>query len=177
MKSCAFTGHRPHRFFFRYNEKHPLCDKIKSALLEQARVLYGRGVRRFYIGGAQGADMWAGEAVAELKKLPEYPGIILICAIPYKGHDNEWDDENHERLERLLSLCDEIKVISSPDDRNAIKKRNYYLVDNSDNIIAVYIDNNRMRSGTRQTVDYAKRMKKEIIFIHPETAAVSFFSI
>jgi uncharacterized phage-like protein YoqJ len=172
LKSCAFTGHRPERFFFKFNELHPLCVKIKSSLLEQAKILYDRGVRRFYVGGAQGADMWAGETVIELKKSLEHPGIEFICVIPFKGYEREWNDESRERLERLLSSCDEVKVISTPGDRNAIKKRNYFLVENSDYLVAIYTDN-KMRSGTRQTVDYAMKKKREIVFIHPETAVVS----
>ena len=175
MIACAFTGHRPDRYFFKYNELHPLCERIKAVLLEQAKDLYNRGVRRFYVGGALGADMWAGEAVAALKSLPGYDEAELVCALPYKGYDSDWDDESHDRLHRLMSGCIEVKAVSGPEDKHAIKKRNQYLVDHSEILIAVYDEKRGLRSGTKQTVEYARKLNREIIFIHPETAAVSHF--
>jgi len=176
LKSCAFTGHRPDRYFFKYNELHPLCEKIKTVLLEQAKDLYSRDVRRYYVGGALGADMWAGEAVVALKSLPEYKEAELVCVLPYEGYDSDWNDESHDRLQRLMSACIEAKAVSNPEDKQAFKKRNQYLVDHSDCLVAVYDEKRGLRSGTKQTVEYAKKLNREIIFIHPETAAVSYFN-
>lgn len=40
-------------------------------------MLCGQGVRRFYIGGSLGLDLWAGEILMELKQQPEYGEIEL----------------------------------------------------------------------------------------------------
>ena len=174
MKSCAFTGHRPERFFFKQNEKHPLCEKIKAALFEQSTALYDKGVKRFYIGGAQGVDIWAGEVIIKMKKLPEYQDIELICVIPFEGHDSDWDEGIYDRFLKICSVCNEIKIISPSVDPKAFIKRNKYMVDNSDYVIAVYDKKRKLRSGTGQTVNYAKKFKRDIIFIHPETAEISY---
>ena len=56
---CAITGHRPSRFKFKYSEDYALCKKIKANMLEVFRKLHDeKEVRRFYVGGALGVDMW-----------------------------------------------------------------------------------------------------------------------
>ena len=71
--ACAVTGHRPSRFKFKYSEDYSLCKKIKRAMLEQFKRLYDEhGVRRYYVGGALGVDMWAGELILRLKEQPGY---------------------------------------------------------------------------------------------------------
>ena len=37
--SCAFTGHRPTRFSFKYEETHPTCIELKRILAEQINAL------------------------------------------------------------------------------------------------------------------------------------------
>lgn len=70
-KSCAVTGPKPTRFKFGYKEDYSLCKKIKKAMLEQFKRLYHeKGVRRFYIGGAMGVHIWAGELVLQLRGQP-----------------------------------------------------------------------------------------------------------
>ena len=75
--ACAVTGHRPSRFKFKYSEDYSLCKKIKRAMLEQfKRLYYEHGLRRYYVGGALGVDMWAGELIlreagGETRSLPD----------------------------------------------------------------------------------------------------------
>ena len=68
VKSCAITGHRPTRFKFGYKENYTGCKRLKKRLYEQFALLYEKGVRRFYVGGSLGVDMWAGEQVLTLKE-------------------------------------------------------------------------------------------------------------
>lgn len=173
MKSCAFIGYQPTEFFFKYNEFHPLCKKIKAALLEQSKALYKRGVRRFYVGGALGTDMWAGEAVLSLKDQQEFPGIELVCVIPFEGYNRGWDDEHNTRLERLLSACDDKQAADPSGKSNSDTKRYRVMVDLSEIIVAVCRGGHDTRSDAGQAVKYAKKRDKEIIFIHPETAEIT----
>lgn len=46
--SCAFTGHRPHKFPWRYNEADERCVALKAALTEQIIALTDAGVTDFY---------------------------------------------------------------------------------------------------------------------------------
>ena len=38
-QSCAFTGHRPTRFTFAYNENDPRCVALKAKLAEEIEKL------------------------------------------------------------------------------------------------------------------------------------------
>jgi len=69
--ACAITGHRPNRFKWKYNENDNDCKRLKRRLKEQLAAMYDQGVRRFYIGGALGVDIWSGEMLLELKDQPE----------------------------------------------------------------------------------------------------------
>ena len=51
-------------------------------------------------------------------------------------------------------------------------ERNVYWY-NGKVMVAVYDNVNNMRSGTQQTVNYAKKKGLQIIYIHPDTAQVT----
>ena len=91
--ACAITGHRPTRFCFGYNEEDPLCQKLKECLLEQFRILHDeKFVRTFFVGGALGVDMWAGEQLLTLRAQTGYEDIKIIVVIPFIGYDSKWPD-------------------------------------------------------------------------------------
>ena len=56
---CAFTGHRPYKLPWRYNEADSRCLALKAALAGQITQLVDAGVTDFYSGGADGVDCWA----------------------------------------------------------------------------------------------------------------------
>ncbi|MEA5038585.1 MAG: SLOG family protein [Clostridiaceae bacterium] len=173
ISSCAITGHRPTRFKFKYREDYSLCKKIKRSLTAQIEKAYQDGARTFYVGGALGVDMWAGEIIAELKAKSEYADVHLICALPFDGYDKQWDDKSRKRLGRILSACDGAVKVSEAESPDAYKIRNYYMVDHADRLIAVFDHEHTPRSGTSQTVNYAKKRGMSITYIHPDTATVS----
>ena len=80
-KTCAITGHRPTRFRFKYDENNNDCKRIKKCIRDQLIQLYEQGFRRFWVGGALGVDMWAGEILLRLKEQPEYSEIQLMIAL------------------------------------------------------------------------------------------------
>jgi uncharacterized phage-like protein YoqJ len=178
LQSCGITGHRPIRFKFKYQENFTLCKKIKKRLSEQFELLYQKGVHRFYVGGALGTDMWAGEILLRLKERPEYSDIELIIALPFDGHDKNWDDRSKTRLAFLIRHSSEIVTVgnNSGNVQENYKKRNYFIVDHADVLVAVYDNDRNMRCGTGQTVRYAMRKQIPVILIHPDTAVVSNLS-
>ena len=83
-RACAITGHRPIRFCFGYNENLPLCKKIKECLFEQFKMLHDKeSVGTFFVGGALGVDMWAGEELLTLKEKVGYEDIEIIVVLPF----------------------------------------------------------------------------------------------
>ena len=149
MKTCAITGHRPTRFKFKYKENYAGCKRLKKRLHDQFILLYEQGVRRFLVGGSLGVDMWSGEILLDLQKQPEYSDIELVIELTYPGH---------------------IGTDASPE---SFDKRNRYLVDHADYLVAVYDNDRTVRSRTGHTVRYAEERGKQITLIHPDTGSVT----
>ena len=93
--SCAFTGHRPHKFPWRYNEADERCVALKAVLEEQIVALVEAGVTAFHSGGADGVDCWATLIVLELKK--KNPALKLHMILPHEGQADKWSDSAQER--------------------------------------------------------------------------------
>lgn len=175
MNSCAITGHRPMHFKWKYKENDTRCKRLKRVMQEQFTLLYEQGVRRFFVGGALGVDQWAGEILLRMKEQPEYGDLELVVALPFEGHDAEWDARNRSRLQFLIRHNARTVVVGTEAEPAAIcyKKRNYYMVDHADCLLAVYDNDCSIRSGTGMTVNYAKKKGLPITLIHPDTGIVS----
>lgn len=166
--SCAFTGHRPGSFHFGDNEEHPDCRRIKRVMRSQITSLIENGVTTFLTGMALGVDLWGAELILELKK--RRPGLQLIAAIPCEGQANHWSAEQQERYFNILHRCDEIVLISHHYTRDCMFRRNRWLVDHADFVLAVY--NGAPTGGTAYTVRYACKKRRTVILIDPGTAEV-----
>ena len=82
-RCCAFTGHRPKKFSWGYNEADIRCVALKKSLAQQIARLVDAGYTDFFSGMAEGADTWAALAVLALKK--ENPTLKLHCALRGSG--------------------------------------------------------------------------------------------
>lgn len=173
IKKVAFTGYRPSKFRFGYNESAPLCEALKKALYSQIVSLYQQGARQFFTGCAMGVDLWAGEIVVAMIETGLYPDLELRCCVPYVEQANNWPPEMKMRHHTLLSKGTSVIYTSSVYNKAAFFIRNCYMVENSDLLIAVYNEHDNQKSGTEHTVSYAKAMLRPIIFIDPNTAHVS----
>lgn len=171
-KVCAVTGHRPTRFKFKYNENYAGCKRLKKRLHDQFILLYEQGVRRFLMGGALGVDMWSGEILLKLKEQPEYSDIELVIVLPHPDHDARWDKRNKKRMAFLRAHCAECITVGTGPGPEGYYKKNRYLVDHADYLVAVYDGDGNVRSGTGQTVRYAEQQGKPVIQIHPDTGAI-----
>ena len=72
-KSCAFSGHRPQKFPWKYDETDSRCVALKMALMEQIRLLADAGVTQFLSGMAEVTDTWSAFFVLALKTRSEAP--------------------------------------------------------------------------------------------------------
>lgn len=172
MKTCAIIGHRPTRFKFKYNENYSGCKRLKKRLRDQFTLLYEQGIRRFLVGGALGVDMWSGEILLRLKEQPEYSDIELVIVLPHPGHDARWDERSKKRMAFLRQHCAECVTFGTDTGPESYYKRNRYLVDHADCLVAVYDGDGNVRSGTGQTVQYAEKLERQIISIHPDSGKV-----
>lgn len=161
-KTCCFTGHRPTKFSFKYDETSPACKDIKNQLkAEILNMINNRQVSHFITGMALGVDTWAAEIILNLKKL--YPGITITAAVPCPEQSHRWGAENKERYKNILQLCDSVEILSEKWTPYCMMVRNRYMVDNSDFVIAVW--NGSVSGGTGKTVEYAFKHSKKTIII------------
>ena len=150
---CCFTGHRPERLGMPESEAiWGLKKEIHAAVAD--------GFQTFISGMARGVDLWAAEIVLALRD--EGAAVRLICASPYRGFESRWSREWQERYCRVMERADLVRFICPGYSRDCFQRRNQWMVDHSARVIAVY---NGQPSGTRNTIEYAKRCSVPVIFI------------
>lgn len=171
--TCAFTGHRPSSYQFGYDEEHPDCAAIKILMTTQLGALIGNGVRTFLSGMAAGADLWGAELVLRFKK--EYPDIRLIAVIPCESQADKWSAELRERYFNILAECDETVYISRHYTKDCMFRRNRWLIDHANFVLAVY--NGSSKGGTAYTVNYARQKNRAVITINPDTLSIMPYTI
>ena len=163
-KSCAFTGHRPRKFPWRYDETDERCVKLKEALAEQIEKLVADGFMDFLSGMAEGVDTWAAEIVLALRK--QNPTLKLHCILPCREQADKWSNSARERYRVILEQADSIVYVNQVYRKNCMLERNRFLVNHADLLLAVY--NGEQRGGTAATVRSARKQSKEIVILDPD---------
>lgn len=159
---CAFTGYRPQKMPFGFNEKDPRCIDFKQRLQDTIEMLIMQGFTHFLSGGALGMDMFAAESIVELRKT--HPWIALEVVIPFVKQPANWEEAYQQRYQRILDEADIITYTGTEYTKGAMFKRNRYLVDNSDLLVAAY---DGKPGGTQMTCEYAKRRGVDLCCIRP----------
>lgn len=167
--TCAFTGHRPKSFPWKYDETAPRCVALKKVLAEQITALADNGVTGFISGMALGVDLWAAQTVLDLRK--KKPALKLYCALPCEGQEKKWSAYMQEQYRSILRQADKTVWVSKNYTADCMLNRNRCMVDHASALLAVY--NGAYRSGTGMTVRYAQSKHRKIILIHPITREVS----
>ena len=167
-KFCAFTGHRPHKFPWKYNETDRRCVALKMTLEREIEKLVNEGVTDFFSGMAEGVDQWAAAAV--LAQRVKNPALSLHCILPWNGQEKGWSQTAQKCYQEILQQADTVGYITQEYQEDCPLKRNHYLVDVASILLAVY--GGEWRGGTAATIRYAKRMGREIRIIDPTTLDV-----
>lgn len=157
-RTCSFTGHRPEKLPWRENEGDPRCLALKARLAEAVEQAYEQGVRHFLCGMARGADFYFCEAVLALRQ--RHGSVTLEAVIPCEEQAARWGERDRERYFALVARCDRETVIQRHYDRGCMLRRNRYLVDHAEMLIAVY---DGMLGGTMYTIAYAMKQGREIV--------------
>lgn len=167
--ACSFTGHRPHKFPWKDHETDPRCTALKSTLAEQIAALTAAGVTDYYSGGADGTDCYAAEVVLSLRK--KNPALKLHCVLPCKEQAEKWDATAQKRYYSILQRADSVTYVSQKYYDGCMIDRNHRLVESAGLLLAVF--SGVRRSGTGATVNYARKLGREIIVIDPLTRSVT----
>ncbi|MGI6160400.1 MAG: SLOG family protein [Christensenellales bacterium] len=159
--TCCFTGHRPHKLFLG-GDSLSGQSRIKKALSESILVAAAKGYKYFVSGMARGVDMWAAEKVLEIKK--SGLNISLVCAVPYRGQPERWQESEKRQYFNILNEADKLYYACDNYTRECMDMRNRLMVDMSSLVIAVY---DGRRGGTKNTIDYAIKRGRKIVVIRP----------
>ena len=162
-KCCAFTGHRPKKFPWGYNEADARCVALKETLAAEIAKLVKAGYTDFFSGMAEGADTWAALAVLALKK--ENSALRLHCVLPCEGQADGWSASARELYHSILAQADEVVYVNREYSKGCMLDRNRYLVDHAACLLAIY--NGEWRGGTAMTVRYAGKLGREVIILRP----------
>ncbi|MDE5943380.1 MAG: DUF1273 domain-containing protein [Clostridia bacterium] len=161
MNNCCCTGHRPKGFPFKYGidgQKHNAYLQMLEKKIELAISKYG--ITNFISGMAIGTDLDFAETVLKLRD--KYP-VTLECAIPCPNQTLNWNSADKLRYENILKRADTVNLVSECYAPECMLKRNRYMVDKSELVIAVF--NGIEKGGTWYTINYAKKLNKHIELI------------
>ena len=136
--TVTFCGHR--------TLEHPV--QVKCWLREVVCDLIGRGANTFLLGGYGAFDLTAAQIIHELKA--EFPSIESTLVLAYLSADTDpqlYDNSLYPPLEDVPP-------------RYAIPRRNRWLVENSDVVVA-YVQHSW--GGAATTLSFAARKGKTVI--------------
>lgn len=161
-KTVCFTGHRPEKFPVceTNNTTDTILDMIKSMLYYKIYDAAQSGYEYFISGLARGVDLWAAEAVIDIQK--SFPDIKLVCAKPFPEHGNSFRGKDLWTFNNVIEKAHSVICTSENYSKDCYHIRNRYMVDHSSLLIGVVSD---LRSGTGQTINYARQQNVEISLI------------
>ena len=161
FKSCCFTGYRPSKFPFSLDRNSPEYISFENKLVDAIFSLPGEGCYTFYTGCAMGFDLIAAEIVLMLKAAPRLNcGIELVCAVPFIEQSESYTEEWKKRYNDVIAAADEVILISDKYFAGCYRKRNEFMVNNSDYVITWY---DGKAGGTANTLRYAQKKGRKII--------------
>ncbi len=162
-QTCCCTGHRPKGFPFKYGIDEPKHKAFLEQLKHRIILAYREyGATHFISGMAIGVDLDFAEIVLDLRDTEHYP-FSLECAIPCQNQTLKWSEADKLRYNSLLARADSVNLISVRYTPECMLKRNRYMVDKSNVVIAAF--NGIEKGGTWYTIKYAKSKNKIIELI------------
>lgn len=157
-KTCCFTGHRSKKLPWD-SEEALSCQRFLIRLEKEIRRLISEhDVRHFITGMAEGVDLYAAEVVLNLHRA--IPELTLECAVPYEGHVRN----GNARYQQVLQRADRRTVLQPAYSYDCFKKRNCYMVDQSEFVLAAWTG---AGGGTAHTVQYALEQGREVVLVNP----------
>ena len=156
----CISGHRPEKLGFEPQDAAMMTKRLKSMLYLEMKDSLESGYNTFVSGGSKGVDLWAAEIVIGWKN--EGLPVRLITVLPYKSYGKSYTGLDIYHFNRALENSDEVEYAGEEYVKSCMFRRNEMMVDRSSRLIAVIKD---FRSGTGQTVRYARRQGVEVRLI------------
>ena len=140
----AITGHRPHKLGG-YVIPNPVANAVMIKLHESLKILQPEYVLS---GMALGVDQWTAQICVDMH-------IPFKAIIAFDGYEAKWPAQSQKWYRHLLGKALEIHMLHpGPYTPSLLHQRNYWLVDHSDALLAVW--DGQPGSGTAACVQYAQ---------------------
>ena len=136
--TCCFTGHRRRDLPFGGDISKQGVKNLISTIHLLCHEAYGRGIRTFITGMAEGSDLICGSVIMDMMH-----------------------SEDHSLL---LKMASAVVVTGDIGDSGRYRRRNQFMVNNSSELIAIYKEKQR-GSGTLQTINMARHRELDIHII------------
>ena len=160
QESCCFTGHRPGKLPWRYDEADPRCLALKRSIADAVETAYEQGYRHFLCGMAQGCDLYFCECVLSLRQ--RCPDVTVEAAIPCPTQADTWPAGERRRYAHLVGECDLQTMVSQSYSPSCMQRRDRYMVDHASLLIAAF---DGTAGGTRYTIQYAMQRGLAVVDI------------
>lgn len=172
-KTLAFTGHRPNRLKgYKMSENTELLKVLKDTIIYY---IEEKGVDTFVSGMALGVDIWSAFIVLKLKE--KHPSIKLVCAVPCDKQYAVWKNQDDiDDWKYIIDNADVVHYVSTEPYTNwCLQKRNEWMVDNSDYVLAIW--NGITNGGTWNCIKYAMKKDTDILKIDSNTLEIEKLTI
>lgn len=167
-KKCCFTGYRPQKLAYLKEETSKEYQRLYRLLTKLIRAAIDEGYDYFISGFAEGVDLMAAEIVLQLKN--DGFDITLEAALPAMNQTEYWDDYQKGVYYVLLDKADYRTCVEQKMTKYSCLKRDAYMVDQSDLVIAVF---DGQKGGTAYTLKCAKEKQRNLWIIDPLQYTVS----
>ena len=169
--SVCITGHRISKIRpFRDDKAYSwiTAETVRLMLNRYIEMAYDHGYTGFFSGLATGVDLWAAGHVLDMRDSGK--NIRLYGAMPFLKHARHHHGDWLELLRRaeygadsVVCTCSDPEAVymSSGPNSSLYRDRNYFMVEHSHAVIA-FMDESAVRSGTGQTISYAKRRGRNV---------------
>lgn len=141
----SLIGHR------RIDNQLNLEEKLHKIVVE---LLRSKEYVEFYIGRNGEFDIIAASVIKSAQKTVDYNNSSIVLVLPYRVKDMEYYENYYDELTLPIEPKTHFK--------EAITKRNKWLVDNTDMLIA-FVENSK--GGAYQCLEYAKKAQIDFINI------------
>lgn len=160
----SFTGHRPDKIDGYSISPERVETRIKQVLAEEIVQLAEEGADTFLSGMAPGFDLWAADEVLRLRvegRIGE--GVRLVLAVPYPNFERSFGAEWRPLYGKILERADEVVYTSQGYYRGCYHRRNDYLANEADVVLAYYEGSD---GGTRYTIKKAEERGVRVVNLH-----------
>ncbi|QNG61493.1 DUF1273 domain-containing protein [Bacillus sp. PAMC26568] len=141
MKVLTISGYKPFELGI-FKKDDPAVIYIKKAIEKSLRPLIEEGLEWVLISGQLGVELWAAEVVFELQL--EYDELKLGVLTPFLNQEENWNEDNKEAYEFILSQADFVDSITKRkyENPNQFRLKNHFFVSKSEGLLLVYDEDN-----------------------------------